>query len=402
VKNNIRLLLLQLPAELSRLANFFQQRLAAEERVMRGFSTLTSGSIAQTSDLNTPGVAETGDVEQPSEAESAAQRLAAIVESSDDAIVAKDLNGVITSWNRGANRLFGYTADEAVGKPITILIPADRIDEEPAILARIRRGERIDHYETTRRRKDGSLVDISLTVSPIRNAAGAIVGASKIARDISERRRAQEQQHLLLKEMNHRVNNLFALASSIVTLSIRSADTPQKLATVVRERLGALARAHALTLPKSSNDIAGREHPTTLHALILTILSPYDDQTDLNRSRVVLTGPDIPIAGKQVMNFALLVHELATNAAKYGALSTPDGQIDIQCLADDDQFVLTWRERGGPIIDHAPDSEGFGSFLASATVRSHFGGELSREWRPEGLTIRLSISRSRLAANTSG
>jgi PAS domain S-box-containing protein len=365
------------------------------------FSTPTSDPTAQTSEPNTPGAAETGDVEC-SEDESAAQRLAAIVESSEDAIVAKDLDGIITSWNRGADRLFGYTAEEVIGKPITILIPADRIDEEPAILARIRRGERVDHYETIRRRKDGSLVDISLTVSPIRDAAGAVVGASKIARDISERRRALERQHLLLREMNHRINNLFALASSIVTLSIRSADTPQELATVVRERFRALARAHALTLPNSPDDIAGREQPTTLHALILTILSPYDDQTDLNSSRVTLTGPDIPIAGKQGMNFALLLHELATNAAKYGALSTPVGQIDIQCLADDDQFVLTWRERGGPIIDHAPDSDGFGSYLASATVRGQFGGELSREWRSEGITIRLSISRSRLAANTSG
>ena len=359
---------------------------------------LPNNSAAQTSD--TPRAAETGDIEQASEAKSAAQRLAAIVESSEDAIVAKDLNGIITNWNQGAVRLFGYTADEVIGKPITILIPVDRINEEPAILARIRRGERVDHYETIRRRKDGSLVDISLTVSPIRNAAGAIVGASKIARDISERRRAQERQHLLLREMSHRINNLFALASSIVTLSARSADTPQELATVVRERLGALARAHALTLPTSPNDMAGREQPTTLHALILTILAPYDDETDLNKSRVTLTGPDIPIAGKQVMNFALLLHELATNAAKYGALSTPDGQIDIQCLADDDQIVLTWRERGGPIIDHAPDSEGFGSFLADATVRGQFEGELSREWKPEGLVIRLSISRSRLVASS--
>ena len=118
-------------------------------------------------------------------------QLASIVESSDDAIVSKDLNGVITSWNRGAERLFGYTADEIVGKPVTILIPADRHDEEPEILGRIRRGERIDHYETVRRRKDGSLVDISLTVSPVKDAFGRIVGASKIARDITERKRGQ-------------------------------------------------------------------------------------------------------------------------------------------------------------------------------------------------------------------
>ena len=122
-----------------------------------------------------------------------ARRLAAIVESSDDAIIATDFTGVITNWNQGAERLFGYTADEVVGKSIMILIPAERHDEEPAILARIRRGECVDHYETIRRRKDGSLVEISLTVSPIKSSDGRIIGASKIARDITEQRRAREQ-----------------------------------------------------------------------------------------------------------------------------------------------------------------------------------------------------------------
>src|SRR2546430_5320842 len=105
--------------------------------------------------------------------------LAALINSSGDAILSKDLNGVITSWNKGAERMFGYTADEAVGQPVTMLFPPDRFDEEPGILARIRRGELIDHYETVRRRKNGSLIDISLTVSPIHDDQGRIIGASK-------------------------------------------------------------------------------------------------------------------------------------------------------------------------------------------------------------------------------
>jgi PAS domain S-box-containing protein len=117
--------------------------------------------------------------------------LAAIVESSDDAIITKDLNGIITSWNQGAQRIFGYSAEEVIGKPVAILIPPDRQNEEPGILARLRNGQRIDHYETVRQRKDGTLLDISLTVSPLRNAEGKVVGASKIARDISVRKQAQ-------------------------------------------------------------------------------------------------------------------------------------------------------------------------------------------------------------------
>ncbi len=147
-------------------------------------------------------------------AEHAAQRLAAIVESSHDAIVSKNLDGIIMSWNSGAERLFGYTAAEAVGRPVTMLMPPDRVDEEPGILARIRRGERVDHYETVRRRKDGSTFDVSLTVSPVRDRSGAIVGASKIARDISYRKRAEAQ----LRESEHRLQQLLsAIPAAIYT-----------------------------------------------------------------------------------------------------------------------------------------------------------------------------------------
>ncbi|HEV2905124.1 MAG TPA: PAS domain S-box protein, partial [Pyrinomonadaceae bacterium] len=138
--------------------------------------------------------------------EEARSRLAAIVESSDDAIASKDLNGIVTSWNRAAETLFGYTAQEAIGKSIVLLlIPAERTEEESNILERIRKGERIEHYETVRRRKDGTLVDVSLTVSPITDVHGNIVGASKIAHDISARKRAEEERvALLLREQNAR------------------------------------------------------------------------------------------------------------------------------------------------------------------------------------------------------
>lgn len=135
------------------------------------------------------------DVSERREAERAARSLASIVESSDDAIIGKDINGVITSWNRAAERLYGYSAAEAIGRPIAILAPPDRADEMPAILARLKQGERIEHFDTVRRAKDGRLVPISFTMSPIKDEDGAIVGASKIARDISERKRAEKALH---------------------------------------------------------------------------------------------------------------------------------------------------------------------------------------------------------------
>jgi two-component system CheB/CheR fusion protein len=144
---------------------------------------------------------ELDDTSAPAAAHRAADesaRLAAIVESSDDAIIGKDLNGVITTWNRGAERLFGYTEREAMGQPITMLMPADRVNEEAVILERIRRGERIEHFETVRHRKDGTLLDISLSISPIIDAHGKVAGAAKIARNISERKRAEEESERLL------------------------------------------------------------------------------------------------------------------------------------------------------------------------------------------------------------
>jgi PAS domain S-box-containing protein len=145
------------------------------------------------------------DVTEHNRAEAAQAHLAALVASSDDAIVSKNLSGIVQSWNAGAQRLFGYSAAEAIGQPITLVIPPDRLDEEPAILERLKRGERVDHFETIRRRKDGTLVDVSLTISPVLNAEGKIIGASKIARNIGEHRQvlnALREEHAITDELN--------------------------------------------------------------------------------------------------------------------------------------------------------------------------------------------------------
>jgi len=145
------------------------------------------------------------DITEELRGEESRARLAAIVASSNDAIIGKTLEGIITNWNEGARRIFGYSEEEVVGKSVNILIPEERPDEEPAIIERLKRGERVDHYQTVRVRKDGRRIDISLTISPIRNSLGQIVGASKIARDISESKRLQEErERLLAKEQSAR------------------------------------------------------------------------------------------------------------------------------------------------------------------------------------------------------
>ncbi|CAN7627389.1 PAS domain S-box protein [Rhizobium sp. LjRoot98] len=328
-------------------------------------------------------------------AHDAAPFLAAIVESSDDAIVSKSLQGIITTWNRGAERLFGYTAEEAVGRPITILIPEDRLQEEPAILARIHAGERVDHFETIRRRKDGSLLDISLTISPIRNRDGKIIGASKIARDISERKRAAEHQDLLLREMHHRVKNLFAITGSIITLAARTAQTSNELASAMKDRLVALSQAHEMTMPSFSGEGAFQEKSTSLFQLLSGLLSPYEEH---DGGRWHLHGEDTAVSAERVTTLALLFHEYATNAVKYGSLSEAGGRLDITLNARPEVFEILWLEsRGRVSISASPTDTGFGTRLEEMVIRS-LHAEVSRDWKPEGLLIRLLMPRDAFAA----
>ncbi|HEY6980262.1 PAS domain S-box protein [Reyranella sp.] len=322
-------------------------------------------------------------------------RLAAIVESSADAIVGKTLEGRITSWNRGAEQLFGYSANEAIGRSIMMLIPHDRTGEEASIIDRIRRGLRVETYETIRRRKDGSLVAVSLTVSPIRDGVGRVIGASKIARDISERKRIEEQSELLMREMNHRIKNLFALASGLVGASKDSARTPGELAKAVQGRLLALAHAHDLTLPVLPQREGMEARATSLKDLLAAIAAPYNDPAT-QALRVVLDAPEMAVAGQAATNLALLLHELTTNAAKYGALSSPSGHVQLTGSDEGDRFLLVWREHGGPALAGAPPALGFGSILTQQIV-GQFGGEISYRWDREGLVVQLTLRRDRLS-----
>jgi PAS domain S-box-containing protein len=242
------------------------------------------------------------DISDRERADLDAQRLASIVELSNDAIISKSLDGIITSWNRGAERLFGYTAEEVIGKAVTILIPEDRISEEPEILERIRRGKRVDHYDTVRRRKDGSLIDISLTVSPLKDADGRIIGASKIARDITERKRAQERQKLLVNEMQHRIKNSLATIQAIAT---------QTLNQHTEERDAFIARLHALG---SAHDLLTSEtwERAPLRAIVTRALEPFQERL---HERITIDGPaDLWLDTTKSVVVAMALHELATNA----------------------------------------------------------------------------------------
>src|ERR1700722_7733941 len=181
------------------------------------------------------------DLTERNRAEEDPTRLAAIVQSSNDAIVGKTLSGIVTSWNEGARRLFGYTAEEMVGETLLRLIPPDRLDEEPTILARLPRGERVEHFETVRRHKDGSLVEVSVSISPIRDASGQIVGASKIARDVGARKRAQ----VALDQANERLRE-HAMVLELAPILVRDMDNRIVLWTRGAERLYGFSKEEAL------------------------------------------------------------------------------------------------------------------------------------------------------------
>jgi PAS domain S-box-containing protein len=310
-----------------------------------------------------------------------AHRIASIVESSDDAILSKDLNGVITSWNRGAQRVFGYSAEEAVGKSVTILIPIERRDEEPSILERIRRGERIEHYETVRVRKHGSRIDVSLTVSPLRNAEGKIVGASKIARDITEQKRNAAQVAVLAREAEHRTKNILAAVQATVHLS--HSDTPEGLKEVIEGRIRALANVHMLF-------VQSRWTGADLHSLVSQELSPYREEVD---TRTRINGPNLVLEPNVAQTIAITLHELATNAAKYGALSTPGGFVQVEwwCAADG-RLVLRWVEEGGPAVE-PPTRKGFGTRVMDRMIRVQLNGKMLFDWRPDGLACEITDKR---------
>jgi len=252
------------------------------------------------------------------ESEQRLRSVAAIVESSDDAIVSKNLDGVITSWNKGAERIFGYSAEEAIGQPITIVIPHDRLDEEPAFLTRIRRGERIDHFETIRQQKNGSLIAVSLSVSPVKNAEGKIVGAAKIARDITEQKRSQERIATLAQEAEHRSKNLLSIVQATVMLS--QSDTPEGLKSAIEGRIRAISNVHSLFAQT-------RWIGADLSTIAAQELAPYSADSP---TRVRIDGPPVLLAPDAAQAVAATLHELATNAAKYGALSAANGRVDLK------------------------------------------------------------------------
>lgn len=297
--------------------------------------------------------------------EHSAERLAAIVESSFDAIISKDLSGTIVSWNKAAERMFGYAVTDVVGMPIYLIIPDDKRDEEADILRRLKLGERIDPFQTTRRHRDGRIVPISISISPIKSRAGKLVGASSIARDISETRESDRRLRLLMREINHRVKNQYAVILAVIRQTATRSRSIEEFEKRVRERIMALSHSHDLL---SQVDWAG----VRLADLVAHQLQPFEA---LQLVRVL--GPDIALDANAVLNLGMAFHELIINAMRFGV--TDVGGISVTWRLTSEEggtlFELVWSEPAVAYADLLAQEDGFGALVLGKLVPSALSGQ---------------------------
>ena len=332
------------------------------------------------------------DISDRKKADEAIQRLAAIVESSEDAIVSKDLNGTIMSWNRGAERIFGYRADEAVGKPITILIPSDRRDEEREILRRIRQGEKVDHYETVRQCKNGSLIDVSLTISPLKDKEGLIIGASKIARNITERKKTErELEHA--KEIAEAASRAKDTFLAVLSHELRTPLTPVLMTAAVRERDPdltetiraemAMIRRNVELETKLIDDLLDLSRITsgklTLQVEVLDLNTAVNQVCDICRSQIQEKGIelsfDLNTSIAPVNADASRLQQVLWNVLKNAAKFTPEGGSIHVCTERDDSRVQVQIQDSGVGIAPEVLPKIFDAFeQGDARVTRKFGG----------------------------
>lgn len=297
-------------------------------------------------------------------------------------------------WSDRQRDIFGVSADE----PLTheLWVSSIHPDDRDWVVAKV--GSLMDPASTGKLQIEYRIVrpdgDVRWISSRGRMLYETVNGEPRAARllgtilDITERRTNEEARRLLAKELDHRVKNLFAMASAMVSMTARAATSPSEMAASLHGRLQALARAHELIHPALDEDIP-RQRETSVAAIVETILAPHQDLG--SPGRILIDCAPISADGKSATGLTLVLHELATNASKYGALSTANGHLTITCWHDGETMFLSWQERDGPAIEHPPGATGFGSHLARKSVTDQLGGEIVYDWQREGLRVELRV-----------
>lgn len=323
------------------------------------------------------------DISERKTHEQARAQLAAIVASSKDAIVSLGLDGTIKSWNGGAEQLFGYSVREAVGQPMATLLGEDLPEEWQQLLTSLEGGERIADLDSVRTAKDGRQVQIAITISPLEEDDGRIIGASLIARDIRERKAAEQKTALLLGELDHRVKNILAVVSAVVSQTLKASPTPEAFTTEVEGRVEAIAKAHSLLTRTGQGEMS-------LHAMVSTELAPYER----DGKRLTIGGRDVALTPKAGLALAMAVHELVSNAVKYGALAMISGRLAVTSTItggpDERRLKFVWVESGGPPVQR-PTRRGFGTTLIERTLTHELDAEVHREFLAEGVRCTIEM-----------
>jgi PAS domain S-box-containing protein len=326
----------------------------------------------------------TSDITARKEAELQNAQLAAIVSSSIDAIVSVDFADRIRTWNRGAEQLFGYQAAEVLGGPASFLVPSDLLEERAILMQRLASGETIE-YHTLRRRKDGQVLNVWIRGAPVRSVNGALAGGSLIIRDVTAQHRHEEHVRFLMRELTHRSKNLLAVIQAMARQTLSHQTSPEDFVARFSERLSGLAGSHDLL---SSDDWAGA-------SLVQLIRSQLQHYGDLFGERIFLEGPDLFLRPEAAQNIGIALHELSTNAAKFGSLSVPEGKVTISWSfvlneQGERRLHLIWAERGGPSVI-VPDHKGFGHMVMHRITGPALGGQSHMQFESGGVTWHLDV-----------
>ena len=332
------------------------------------------------------------DITDRKRSEQGLSQLAAIVASSHDAIFGITPDGTITAWNAGAERMYGYKHDEAVGASLSLVFPSHDKNDLRALLERGRRLRVGESIEMERVTKDSRRLVVASTVSPIRGAAGKVSGISAIERDITAQKQTEERQRMLVAELNHRVKNTLATVVSLLRQSLRHATGMKQFSQAFEGRIRALAKSHDLL---AASNWSGAD----LEVLVVTALAPYRERGD----RVVVTGDKLTLNAPAALLLGMILHELATNAAKHGALSNDRGQVEVAWSrnARTGRLELTWTEKNGPRVADAARPKGFGLTLIERGLAHELKGKSHFEFKGGSLRCAIEIPLGEIEAEGS-
>jgi PAS domain S-box-containing protein len=349
-----------------------------DEAVLVQFARLAAAAVEQTLTLEQLAVSE--------------RRLEAMVNSIDQMIWSTRSDGYHDFYNERWYEYTGVPSGSTDGEAWNGMFHPEDQERAWTVWRRSLETGEPYHIEYRLRHHSGQYRWVIGRAQPVRDEQGEIVRWYGTCTDIHDLKTAEEQRELIARELSHRIKNIFAVVLSIVGLSARGSPEARGFAESLSERIGALALAHEFIRPHSPQSNSPSEG-STVHGLLRTLLAPYDS---LEGSRLVIAGCDAALGPGAATGLALVIHELATNASKYGALSRPGGRVEISCDSADGAFSLRWREIGGPPIAGAPDHAGFGSTLSRRVAAGQLGAEIRQEWHRDGLIVSLSADLGRL------